>query len=230
MIYTSIQHVLQLHRFAIFNGRGARNQNDWFHQEYVRQGRRLQVRYFTLRRNADKRMVQLELIGWVEGQGGRFIKRHDDGTFEDMTDAEKLEKVARLLGERPRNTTIIVAPPPLPPLEIFVDTIRRDADSVASARSQHPVTTAIHNAQPADVDSFRLPPMLNDDASSYALLSVTSSIMEIEISTVNTFPLVMETLDDVSLYSLHTAPLRMVTYDEDEDDDDAISLLSLDGE
>jgi hypothetical protein len=234
MIYASIQHVLQLHRFAIVNGRGAQNQNDWFHQEYVRQGRRLQVRYFTLRRNAEKRMVQLELIGWVEGQDGRFIKRLGNGTFEDMTEAEKLEKVARLLGERPRTTTIIAAPPPqLPPLEIFVVAVRRDADSVASSSasevpSQQPLTTGIGNTQsgPTDVDSFRLPTLIDDDALSFSLSSVTSSIMEIDNSTVNTFPMVMETLDDVSLYSLHTAPLRMVTYD---DDDDNLSLLSLDG-
>ena len=235
MIYASIQHVFAFNRFAILNGRGGRNQNDWFHQAYVLKGRRLQARYFTLTRNAEKRMVQLELIGWVEGQGGAFIKRHDNGTFEDMTNPEKLEKVARLLGERPRMRNIIAAPPPqLPPLEIFVDAVHRDADSVASSSasevpSQHPLTTGIGNTQSGrtDIDSYRVPTIIDDDALSFSLSSVASSIIEIDNSTVNTFPLVMETLDDASLYSLHSAPLRMVTYD---DDDDALSLLSLDGE
>ncbi len=221
MIYSNKQHVLQLHPFAIFPGRGGRNQNDWFHQEYVREARRLQIRYFTLTRNSEKRTVQLELIGWVEGQVGRFIKRHDNGTFEDMSYAEKLEKVARLLGERPRMRNIFGAPPQLPPLEIFIDTIRRDADSVASssaseALSRHPLTTGIHNAQltHADFDSFRLANMIDDDALSYALPSVASSMVDIDNFTVNSF------------YSLHSTPLRMVTYDDDDD----LSLLSFDGE
>ena len=177
-----------------------------------------------------------EFVGPVIIRTGTILFDETGTNMCANTNPEKLEKVARLLGERPRIRNIIAAPPPpLPPREIFVDTVRRDADSVASSSasevsSQHPLTTSIGNAQSGrtDVDSFRVPTLIDDDALSFSLSSVASPMIEIDNPNVNTFPLVMETLDNVSLYSLHTAPLQMVTYDDD--DVDALSLLSLDGE
>ena len=74
-----------------------------------------------------------------------------------------------------------------------------------------------------EYNSFRLPTMIDDEA----LSSAASPMIEIDNPNLNIFPVNAETLDNASLYSLHTAPLRMVTYDDD--DDDALSLLLLDG-
>lgn len=118
-IFQSIHHVRQTYPSAIISGRGGGNQHDVDCQAFIAASQRLQPYYQTLRRRADKRLVQLQLIESMEQQGRVFIRRNDDATFQLMSDAEKLEKVQKRLYVRPsmRNTNV---PPPLvlqPPME-----------------------------------------------------------------------------------------------------------------
>ena len=85
MIFASLEHVLQSIPLAVVNGRGGRNQHDRFYQELLNEARRLQTHYRIMQRNAEKRRVQLQLIGWVEVQGGAFVKRN--ATEEGIPDA-----------------------------------------------------------------------------------------------------------------------------------------------
>lgn len=99
IIYPNIRAVLAATPRAVLPGRGGRNQHYWFHRSFLSEGDRLQYlfHYRVLRKHADKRLVQLDLIAWVENQGGAFYKRNRDGTYQQMTLAQKLQRVAAVL-------------------------------------------------------------------------------------------------------------------------------------
>lgn len=109
----SLNPLLSVTPKAIIPGPGARNQNYWFHQAFLDEKDRLQklFRYQILKKNRDKRNVQLELIGWVENQGGAFYKKNRDGTYQRMTLQEKLKKVATVLREKRKRTSVLDMPP-----------------------------------------------------------------------------------------------------------------------
>ena len=209
MIFASLEHVLQSIPLAVVNGRGGRNQHDRFYQELLNEARRLQTHYRTMQKNAEKRRVQLQLIGWVEVQGGAFVKRNANGTFRCMNQTEKLKKVSQMLRQRPSTRNNSIPPPSL----VIIDTVRDDAATVAS--------DGIDNTAAVDSITVHAPPTLTvvvsrdlptDDESMANSLSseVSSWIEDMDESTVLTFPLEMSDNDDASLSSWDPSLLEIL--------------------
>ena len=99
MIFPSIAAVLRVTPFAIFGGRGGRNQHSTFHQAFLDEKDRLRPQYVSSKTNAEKRLLQEELILWVLHQGGEFFKCNHNGTYEVMTQPEKIQKSSQALRE-----------------------------------------------------------------------------------------------------------------------------------
>lgn len=111
VIYPSISAVLAATERAVLPGRGARNQRYWFHQLYLDEKDELQrqFRYKTMKRHGEKRFVQMQLIAWVEDQGGAFYKRNPNGTYQRMSLREKLRKVSTSLRETRKRSPVDIA-------------------------------------------------------------------------------------------------------------------------
>ena len=94
MTFLSTDAILQVTPFAIFGGRGARNQHSPFHQAFLDEKDRLRVQYLVAKTNAQKRILQEQLVQWVALQGGEFYVRNERGSYDVMTRKEtsKLSK------------------------------------------------------------------------------------------------------------------------------------------
>ena len=187
-----LQHISRVHngRVPIVSGRGVCTIS-LGNQLLVQEVRRWQPYYFSLHGpgcNALKKEVQLLLIGWAETQGLVFIFRSEDGTFHEMSNEAKRDKVARLLGERPRVNNIDIPPPPpsppppQPPLMVIDD---QDTESAASVSST--------NAPPSHTDINSQRPFPDEDES-----SIGTEALEVDTTTLQ----VLMNMDDDSVPSI----------------------------
>lgn len=83
-------------------GRGARNQRDPFHQQYLDRKDELREQYVLCRTHQEKRHIQEMLLAWVEEMNGQFVEEHplNKRAFQIVTDHTKLlKKVAQALRE-----------------------------------------------------------------------------------------------------------------------------------
>ena len=195
-------------------------------QLLVQEVRRWQPYYFSLNGpgcNALKKEVQLLLIGWAETQGLVFVFRSEDGTFHEMSNEAKRDKVARLLGERPRVNNIAIPPPPPPP-PLMVDD-DQDTESAASVRSA--------NAPPSHPDINSQRPFPDEDES-----SIGTEAFEIDAITLQ----VLMNMDDDSVPTISdgstsvpdhidASSFWMNGHHEDDDaDNDNMSVISFQDE
>ena len=176
MIFPSMEAVLQVTSFAIFSGRGGRNQHSPIHQAFLDAKDRLRARYQRTRTNAQKLLLHKELIQWVSDQGGEFFRRNTDGTCEVMTLEEKLKKSAQALRERrkqPRSN-----PPTIPQVPDYTAVTSLDVDY----DGMDEITSIGKNGDIAS-DENRLP-FMNDCAASY-----NAPMLEFDDDYIRTCPL-----------------------------------------
>lgn len=224
MIFLSIHHVLEAFPLAIISGRGGRNQHDPFYLEFLAAARERHARYQTLRRHAEKRSVQLELVTWVEEHGGVFIKRNQNGTFQVMTHAEILEKISKLLYVQPSRRQVNVSAPN----SVLLDTHTGEVVVVAH-HNDATAKTGRHssNTNPHYKNSDPPRPMNVADARLLPEETITEVVDHntLDLFSLRSLPTILEDDDNESLVSWNSLlTLEMLPYD---DDDDMVFLSSV---
>jgi hypothetical protein len=99
-------------------GRGARNQRDSFHQQYLDRKDQLREQYIFCRTHKEKRHIQELLVAWVKQMQGEFVEESPDNkrVLQVVTDDKKiLKKVAQALRELRKGPQRGQASVPLPP-------------------------------------------------------------------------------------------------------------------
>ena len=104
--FDNIDALLQAIPNALVNGRGGRIQHNVFYNLWLDEADRLQPQYLqlrhaeTIRRNDQRRMLQIQLLNWVIDRDGDFYHCYADGTCRLMTDRERYKKAGQVLRQR----------------------------------------------------------------------------------------------------------------------------------
>ena len=179
----------QVTQFAIFGGRGGRNYHCPFHQAYLDERDRLRVQYLIAKTNAEKRLLQEQLVQWVYFQGGEFYIRNDRGSYDVMTKKEKLKKTAQALREKRKKQRPIHQTMTFPVPQLIHVVSNGDGDFEINDMNTFAVEIE------SNIDENVLPfPEDDGDASCNTLF------MEIDDDSLMTFPIDMD--DDIEIDEL----------------------------